>query len=133
MQTRWCKTEAGRNEIQQRTRKLPAGLRSILLLVCHAPGAILPTIRSRCRLMGFAALDEGQVAEAGAAALRRMGRPFDEAAIARAARLADGALDSSHPGLADHLWATTLAKLAVDQPAYDTYQRHAAPTPTDTP
>ena len=33
MQTRWCKTEAGRNEIQQRTRKLPAGLRSILLLV----------------------------------------------------------------------------------------------------
>lgn len=31
--TRWCKTEAGRNEIQQRTRKLPAGLRSILLLV----------------------------------------------------------------------------------------------------
>jgi hypothetical protein len=33
MQARWCKTEAGRNEIQQRTRKLPAGLRSILLLV----------------------------------------------------------------------------------------------------
>lgn len=33
MQTMWCKTEAGRNEIQQRTRKLPAGLRSILLLV----------------------------------------------------------------------------------------------------
>ena len=33
MQTRWCKTEAGRNEIQQRTRKPPAGLRSILLLV----------------------------------------------------------------------------------------------------
>lgn len=33
MQTRWSKTGAGRNEIQQRTRKLPAGLRSILLLV----------------------------------------------------------------------------------------------------
>ena len=33
MQTMWRKTEAGRNEIQQRTRKLPAGLRSILLLV----------------------------------------------------------------------------------------------------
>lgn len=33
MQTMWCKTDAGRNEIQQRTRKLPAGLRSILLLV----------------------------------------------------------------------------------------------------
>ena len=33
MQTMWCKTEAGRNEIQQRTRKLPSVLRSILLLV----------------------------------------------------------------------------------------------------
>lgn len=42
-------------------------------------------------------------------------------------RLADGTLDSHHPGLADHLWATTLAKLAVDQPGYDTHQRHAAP------
>jgi hypothetical protein len=46
-----------------------------------------------------------------------------------ASRLADGAIDSSHPGLADHLWATTLAKLAVDQPGYDTFQRHQ-PTPT---
>jgi hypothetical protein len=27
------------------------------------------------------------------------------------------------PGLADHLWATTLEKLAVDQPQYVPYQR----------
>jgi len=46
-----------------------------------------------------------------------------------ASRIADGTLASQHPGLADHLWATTLAKLAVDQPAYDTYQRHQADTP----
>lgn len=26
------------------------------------------------------------------------------------------------PGLADHLWATTMAKLAVDQPGYAAYQ-----------
>ncbi len=26
------------------------------------------------------------------------------------------------PGLADHLWATTMAKLAVDQPNYAAYQ-----------
>jgi Domain of unknown function (DUF6285) len=59
----------------------------------------------------------------------------DLAALNRrlASRLADGALDSSHPGLADHLWATTLAKLAVDQPGYDTYQRQVAPTSTGTP
>jgi hypothetical protein len=44
-----------------------------------------------------------------------------------ASRLADGSLGSHHPGLADHLWATTLSKLAVDQPGYDTFQRHAAP------
>ncbi len=55
----------------------------------------------------------------------------DLAALNRrlASRIADGALSSNHPGLADHLWATTLAKLAVDQPAYDTHQRHQAPAP----
>ncbi len=41
-----------------------------------------------------------------------------------ASRIANGTLASDHPGLAEHLWATTLAKLAVDQPGYDTYQRH---------
>ena len=38
-------------------------------------------------------------------------------ALARA--LADGRLDARTPGLADHLWATTQATLAVDQPGYD--------------
>ena len=38
-------------------------------------------------------------------------------------RLQDGSLAADHPGLADHLWMTTLAKLAVDQPGYDTYRR----------
>jgi Domain of unknown function (DUF6285) len=59
----------------------------------------------------------------------------DLAALNRrlASRLADGTLDSHHPGLADHLWATTLAKLAVDQPSYDTCLRHAAPNPMGTP
>src|SRR5262245_10154624 len=35
------------------------------------------------------------------------------------------------PGLADHLWATTLAKLAVDQPTYAAYAavRDAEATP----
>jgi hypothetical protein len=27
------------------------------------------------------------------------------------------------PGLAEHLWATTMAKLAVDQPSYARYER----------
>ena len=30
------------------------------------------------------------------------------------------------PGLAEHLWATTMAKLAVDQPSYARYERELA-------
>jgi len=41
---------------------------------------------------------------------------------ALAQRIADGDLDLSTPGLAEHLWATTLDKLAVDQPTYSGYR-----------
>jgi hypothetical protein len=41
------------------------------------------------------------------------------------ARIANGDLDLYSPGLREHLWATTLAKLAVDQPGY-AGQGHAA-------
>jgi hypothetical protein len=41
-------------------------------------------------------------------------------------KLRSGALDLSSPGLADHLWTTTLAKLAVDQPNYAAYKREIA-------
>ncbi len=37
--------------------------------------------------------------------------------------IAAGAVDLSTPGLHEHLWATTLAKLAVDQPNYASYKR----------
>lgn len=36
--------------------------------------------------------------------------------------MASGAMDLSTPGLAAHLWETTLAKLAVDQPTYSGYR-----------
>jgi hypothetical protein len=38
-------------------------------------------------------------------------------------RIANGAIDLQTPGLADHLWQTTMDKLAVDQPNYASYQR----------
>ncbi|PIT03827.1 hypothetical protein TSA1_25920 [Bradyrhizobium nitroreducens] len=38
-------------------------------------------------------------------------------------RIAKGELDLATPGLADHLWATTMDKLAVDQPNYASYRR----------
>ena len=41
-------------------------------------------------------------------------------------RLAEGTLGLATPGLADHLWRTTLDKLAVDQPGYAPYQRQIA-------
>ena len=40
--------------------------------------------------------------------------------------IAAGTLTLDTPGLAEHLWHTTLAKLAVDQPGYDTYRRLTA-------
>ena len=39
-----------------------------------------------------------------------------------ALRIRAGQLTLETPGLADHLWATTLAKLAVDQPTYSGYR-----------
>ena len=42
---------------------------------------------------------------------------------ALAARIAKGEADLQTPGLADHLWQTTMDKLAVDQPNYAAYKR----------
>ena len=52
--------------------------------------------------------------------------PADLAALNHrlAAAIASGSLPADSPALAAHLWATTLAKLAADQPGYDTFQRH---------
>ncbi|MBR0992388.1 hypothetical protein JQ580_16875 [Bradyrhizobium japonicum] len=40
-----------------------------------------------------------------------------------AERIAKGEVDLSTQGLAEHLWATTMDKLAVDQPNYASYKR----------
>jgi hypothetical protein len=40
-----------------------------------------------------------------------------------AARLHDGTLSLETPDLKAHLWATSMAKLAVDQPGYASYRR----------
>jgi hypothetical protein len=38
-------------------------------------------------------------------------------------RLAKGEVDLQTPGLTEHLWQTTMDKLAVDQPNYASYKR----------
>ena len=45
---------------------------------------------------------------------------------ALADRIAKGEVDLTTPGLAEHLWQTTMDKLAVDQPNYASYKREAA-------
>ena len=47
-------------------------------------------------------------------------------------RIAAGEIGLHTPGLAEHLWQTTLDTLAVDQPGYDSYRREVG-TATGTP
>ena len=42
---------------------------------------------------------------------------------ALAEKIAKGEVDLATPGLSEHLWRTTMAKLAVDQPNYGSYKR----------
>jgi hypothetical protein len=42
---------------------------------------------------------------------------------ALAEKIAGGEIDLATPGLSEHLWQTTMAKLAVDQPNYGSYKR----------
>jgi hypothetical protein len=42
---------------------------------------------------------------------------------ALADRIAEGEADLQTPGLTEHLWQTTMDKLAVDQPNYASYKR----------
>jgi hypothetical protein len=42
---------------------------------------------------------------------------------ALAERIARGEIDLNTPGLSEHLWRTTMDKLAVDQPNYASYKR----------
>jgi hypothetical protein len=39
------------------------------------------------------------------------------------ARIASGAMDFQTPGLTEHVWQTTMDKLAIDQPNYASYRR----------
>jgi hypothetical protein len=40
-----------------------------------------------------------------------------------AEKIANGEMDLNTPGLKEHLWQTTMDKLAVDQPNYASYKR----------
>jgi DNA polymerase-3 subunit delta' len=63
--------------------------RALFLLVSHAPGRLLATIRSRCRHLALRPLAVEDVARAAAAAF---GRSADDADVAEAAAAADGSV-----------------------------------------
>jgi hypothetical protein len=49
---------------------------------------------------------------------------------ALAEKIAKGELDLDTPGLKEHLWQTTMDKLAVDQPKYASYKRELGNKPS---
>jgi DNA polymerase III subunit delta' len=77
----------GANALLKVLEEPPA--RTLLLLVSHAPGRELPTIRSRCRRLLLRPLDPADVANAVAAAT---GRGADEIEVKEAANAADGSV-----------------------------------------
>jgi hypothetical protein len=111
-------------------------------LARHGDNALAYQARVAANMVDTVARQTVQAPAADAAEVRRLrvllGLPgeADLAALNRrlADRIADGAITSDQPGLAAHLWATTLAKLAVDQPGYDTFVRNQpAVTPAALP
>lgn len=76
---------SGANALLKNLEEPPAG--TIFLLVSHTPGKLLPTIRSRCRLLRF-----GRLGDADTATVVRRALPeADGAEIAALVAAADGA------------------------------------------
>ncbi len=96
--------------------------RTLLLLVCHAPSRLLPTVRSRCRTLHLRSLAEDQVA----AILAQQQPELPEADRQLLARLADGApgwaLDLAEAGGLDLY--RSLIGLLESLPALDSVQLH---------
>jgi DNA polymerase III subunit delta' len=68
--------------------------RSLILIVSHRPGQVLPTIRSRCRRLRLDPLKEDEIIKA----VSGLGSPWDEIgreAVAAAAKRADGSVRES--------------------------------------
>jgi DNA polymerase-3 subunit delta' len=93
--------------------------RSLFLLVSHAPGRLLPTIRSRCRRLMLRPLAPADVAKAAAAALARGASDATVEDIRKASAAADGSvaraialLDGEHLALRDRI-VELLGKLPV--------------------
>jgi len=90
----------GANALLKNLEEPPAG--TIFLLISHAPGRLLPTIRSRCRLLRFDPLDDRRMASV----LRDALPECDDAEITALVKAGQGA-----PGRALGFAGLELAKL----------------------
>jgi len=93
--------------------------RSLFLLVSHAPGRLLPTIRSRCRRLMLRPLGVDEIARATAAALEG---DAGDGSIRKASLAADGSvaraialLDGDHLAMRERILAL-LGKLPLTDP-----------------
>jgi len=70
-------------------------------------------------------LEQGGDAAEAARLAKLLGMPGSLMELNRvlADKIAKGELDLQTPGLSEHLWQTTMDKLAVDQPNYASYKR----------
>ena len=93
---------AAANALLKNLEEPPQG--TIFLLVSHAPGRLLPTIRSRCRLLRFAALDD----DAMASALRGGDPSWPADKIAALVRAGEGSV-----GRALHMAGLDLAAIDI--------------------
>jgi DNA polymerase III subunit delta' len=91
------------NALLKNLEEPPAG--TVFLLVSHAPGRLLPTIRSRCRLLRFDPLSDAEV-EAVIAQQARDASPAERTALVRAA--------GGSPGRALRFAGLELAALETD-------------------
>ena len=71
------------------------------------------------------ALEEGSAATEAARLTQLLGTQGSLGDLNRtlAGRIASGGVDLETAGLSEHLWQTTMDKLAVDQPNYASYRR----------
>ena len=91
----------------------------------HSAFKLRVSINALDLVMRQLAREEGSDAAESArlSQLLRMQGSLGELNRALADRIAKGEVDLQTPGLADHLWQTTMDKLAVDQPNYGSYRR----------
>ncbi|MGE0232606.1 MAG: DNA polymerase III subunit delta' [Flavobacteriaceae bacterium] len=96
---------AGQNAILKLLEEPPR--QSLFLIVAHQPGRLLPTIRSRCRILELEPLSESAVrrilTEAGFEAGDKLDLAvrFANGDVERAAQIAGGEYDDALPALAD--------------------------------